>query len=222
MARPRSKESTMSRSRSNVSVFIQMAFARRYEGYRRREDTDVAIRKLAADGVPIKQIVKRVGHSRKLVRQVLRGQRGDIFRFRQSSLDTWLPWLDEQWVAGYRTGSELRRRLRAKGFQGSLRVVGEWTTRRRRAEMASDRQLQKVPSARTIARMMTAGRDHLNKAEAVTIAAIEAGVPALAEARRLAEDFNDMIRKQDPSRLDPWTTDAATSLIASFRARPRQ
>jgi hypothetical protein len=29
-----------------------------YEGYRRREDTDAAIRKLAADGVPIKQIVK--------------------------------------------------------------------------------------------------------------------------------------------------------------------
>jgi transposase len=165
---------------------------------------------------PSNRSSSRAGHSRKLVRQVLRGQRGDIFRVRQSSLDTWLPWLDEQWVAGCRNGAELWRRLRARGFQGSLRVVGEWTTRRRRAEMASHRQLQKVPSARTIARMMTTGRDHLNKADAVTIAAIEAGVPALAEARRLAEDFNDMIRKQDPSRLDQRTTDAATSLIASF------
>jgi hypothetical protein len=36
------------------------------------------------------------------------------------------------------------------GFRGSLRVVSEWATRRRRSEKASDQQLQKVPSARTI------------------------------------------------------------------------
>ncbi|KKC32249.1 transposase, partial [Devosia psychrophila] len=73
-----------------------------------------------------------------------------------------------------------------------------------------------VPSARTIARLMTTARDHLSKAETVTIAAIETGVPMLAEARRIIDDFHVMIRKKDVARLDPWIAEAGASLIASF------
>jgi hypothetical protein len=47
-------------------------------------------------------------------------------------------------------------------------------------KLASDLQLHKVPSANTIARLMTTARDHLSKADTVTIAAIEAGVSMLA------------------------------------------
>jgi len=46
------------------------------------------------NGVPIKQIGRQTGHSRKLVRQIVRGERNDIFRSRQSSLEAYLPWLD--------------------------------------------------------------------------------------------------------------------------------
>jgi transposase len=45
-----------------------------YEGYLRREQTNAGIMALAKDGVTIKEIVRRTGHSRGLVRQVLRGQ----------------------------------------------------------------------------------------------------------------------------------------------------
>ncbi len=121
-----------------------------YESYLRREEMNAVIARLADGGAPIKEIVRRTGHSRKLVRQVIRGERTDVFRIRQSSLEAHLPVLDEMWNAGSRNGAELWRRLKAKGFRGSLRVVGEWATRRR-AERASDQQLRKVPSARTIA-----------------------------------------------------------------------
>jgi len=45
-----------------------------------------------------------------------------------------LPMLDAQWASGCRNGAELWRRLRDQSFQGSLRVVSQWTTRRRRAD----------------------------------------------------------------------------------------
>jgi transposase len=192
-----------------------------YEGYLRREETSAVILALFRDGVPIKQIVKRTGHSRKLVRQAVRGERMDVFRTRQSSLQRHLPLLGEQWAAGCHNGTELWRRLKAHGFRGSLRVVSEWATRRRRAEKATDKQLQRVPSARTIARLMTTARDHLSKADTVTLAAIEGGVPTLVEARTLLDRFHTMVRRKSPD-LDAWIADAATSLIASFAAGIRK
>jgi transposase len=187
-----------------------------YEGYLRREETHAAILALAKNGMPIKQIVRLTGHSRRLVRQVIRGESNDVFRTRQSSLDLHLPWLDDQWASGCRRGAELWRRLTARGFRGSLRVVSEWATRRRRAEKADAKNLQRIPSARTIARLMTIGRDTLSKAETVTIAAIEAGVPTLVEARGIIAEFHIMIRRKAVAGLSPWIERARTSLVASF------
>lgn len=134
-----------------------------YEGYLRREQTNAAIMALSKDGMTIKEIVRRTGHSRGLVRQVLRGQRNDVFRSRESSLEPYLEWLDVQWAAGKRNGSELWRRLRTQGFRGSRRVVSEWATRRKRgsggdrltmvqcANRRADHQAQagKTPNVRT-------------------------------------------------------------------------
>jgi transposase len=142
--------------------------------------------------------------------------RSDVFRVRESSLERHLPWLDAQWAAGHRNGADLWRCLKAQGFRGSVRVVTERATRRRRAEAADAQSLQRVPSARTIARLMTNGRDTLSKSETVTIAAIEHGVPLLVEAREVIAAFHTMIRKKAHADLDPWLERACTSLVASF------
>ena len=189
-----------------------------YEGFIHREETNASILELSRSGMAIKQIVRQTGHSRKLVRQVVRGERNDIFRTRQSSLGVHLPWLDEQWASGCRNGAELWRRLTARGFRGSLRVVGEWATRRRRAEKADAENLQRIPSARTIARLMTIGRDTLSKAETVTVAAVETGVPTLVEAREIIAEFHMMIRRKTEAGLTSWIERTRTSLVASFPA----
>ena len=187
-----------------------------YEGYLRREDTNAAILTLAGSGQTIKAIVRSTGCSRGLVRKILRGQRSDVFRVRENSLEPYLPWLDAEWTKGHHNAAALWRRLKGQGFRGSLRVVSEWATRRRRADRIGAETLQRVPAARTMARLLTIGRDTLSKSETFLIAAIEAGVPLLVEAREIIAAFHAMLRRKAERELDAWIDRAKGSLVASF------
>jgi transposase len=187
-----------------------------FEGYLRREETNAAILALAQGWTSIREIVRQTGHSRGLVRNVLRGRRSDVFRTRESSLEAHLQWLDAQWAAGHHNAAELWRRLKKEGFRGSLRVVTEWATRRRQAEKANIQNLQRIPSSRTIARLMTISRDTLSKSETVTVAAIEDSVPLLVEAREVIAEFHAMIRKKSRVDLGTWLERARATLVESF------
>jgi len=90
-----------------------------------------------------------------------------------------------------------------------LRVLGEGATRRRRAEKADTSSLQRVPSARTIARLMTAGRDHRSKAETVTIATNEQGWPTLVTAGSLITDFQTLSAQRQYPNCQPGSAKQA-------------
>ena len=55
--------------------------------YLRREDTNTTILEQAIAGMTIREIVRKTGHSRGLIRRVPRDQRSDVFRTRESSLE---------------------------------------------------------------------------------------------------------------------------------------
>ena len=161
--------------------------------------------------------MRRTGRSRKLVRDIVRGGGGDVFRCRSNVLEPHLAWLDAEWSSGCRNGAELWRRLQTStGFRGSLRVVGEWASRRRHAERIGCETLRKPPPARVLSRLMLSERDQLTKGDAITVARIERSVPTLVTARDLVERFHTMLRERDPIGLPIWITDAANSLLASF------
>lgn len=166
-----------------------------YEGYLRRQETNEAIRELSKKGTSIRQIVRQTGHSRKIVRDVLRGQRLDVFRTRPSSLDSWLPWLNSRWDDSARNALALWRAMNAKGFPGQSGVVSQWAQRRRLAQKANQSGLARTP-ARVIARLMTTARDDLAKSEAILVAAIEANFPELIVARTTIGNFQSMIRSK--------------------------
>lgn len=63
---------------------------------------------------------------------------------------------------------------------------------------------------------MTIGRDTLSKAETVTVAAVETGVPTLVEAREIIAEFHMMIRRKTEAGLTSWIERTRTSLVASF------
>jgi transposase len=127
-----------------------------WEGALARTAVNVRVEALAAAGTPIKQIARATGIARQTVLRILRGVRHDVFRSRKSSLYPWQLRLEAEWDAGCRNGSELWRRIRGTGFTGSLRVVTEWTTKRRREEEIGQPTGASV-SARSIARDMTSG-----------------------------------------------------------------
>ena len=187
-----------------------------HDVYQRREEAYRIIRALAKAGTSIKEIVRRTGRSRKLVREIVRGGGGDVFRCRLNALEPHLAWLDAEWSAGCRNGAELWRRLRTTGFRGSLRVVGEWAARRRRAERAGHDNLRKPPPARQLSRLLLSERDQLTKEDAITVARIETGVPSLISARDLIERFHHMVRERDAAALSAWIADTAGSVLASF------
>ena len=94
--------------------------------------------------------------------------------------------------------------------------MSEWSARRKRAEKADPAALSRAPSARTVARLLTVGRERLSKAETITVAAIESGVAVLVEAREIILEFQGIIRRKALADLDAWITKARTSLVAAF------
>lgn len=197
-------------------ALLTRAEQRQYEGYLRRQESNAAVLALAEDDLPIKAIARQTGLSRKTVRRIMQGARTDIFRTRRSALEPWLGTLGAEWDAGCRNGARLWRRLRAAGYQGGLRVVTEWATRRRRSESAAAVWTDKATSARSIVRMLTLARHHLTRQEAVMTAMIEEAVPRLITARDLLDRFHAMIRRQDGTAFDRWLNDASDSLLSSF------
>lgn len=187
-----------------------------YDGFVRRQEDARIITDLAGKGVPIKEIVRLTGRSRKLVRSVLRGADGDVFRSRMSSLEPHLARLDAEWRAGCRKGAELWRRLWAAGFRGSLRVVTEWTTRRRRSEASGRAPACGVPSARRFTRLMTTHRRNLSRGDAVVVAVVETALPALATARDLLDRFQHLFRSRDVGALLSWMAESERSLLGAY------
>ncbi|MGO9774174.1 MAG: helix-turn-helix domain-containing protein [Roseiarcus sp.] len=171
---------------------------------------------LHRDGATIKGIARRTGIARQTVRRILRGTRDDVFRVRASSLEAWTERLELGWNGGCRNASTLWRAIRAEGFGGSLRVISEWATRKRRDEAALSGRPRKLPSARTVARLMTIQRDSPSAEAALLTVRVAAAAPALIVAHDLLVRFHAMVRVRKPDLLDGWIAAARESGPASF------
>lgn len=185
-----------------------------YEGWRRRSAANAVIMGLVKAEVPIKEIMRLTGQSRQCVRAIARGDLSEVFRPRASTLDGHLDWLSHEWESGCRSGAELWRRLRARGYAGSLRVVTEWATRRRRDEAAE--LPRRCPSSRAIARLLMLAPERLSRADLMLVTLIEAKLPSLGQVRDLVERFHRMIRAGSSEDLDLWI-EGASALLAAFK-----
>lgn len=86
--------------------FLTAAEKLQYQGFQRRQQTNRLVLRMAHDGTPIRRILRLTGLSRGLVRQIVRGEREDVFRIRESSLSPWLPRLEKEWAARQRRAKQ--------------------------------------------------------------------------------------------------------------------
>jgi len=188
------------------------------ENFQHRKKTVDAVLRLLEQGTPLKQITRRLSLARQTVRRIARGGGLEVFRSRVSIIEPYAETLDALWTGGCRNGAELWRRLRIQGFQGSLRVVAEWATRRRLDESSNPAgRVRKTPSARKIARLMTIERDQVPRDHVSMMANIAYNVPPLFEARDLVDRFHEIMRQQKAADLDPWI---AAAIGSPLRTRP--
>ncbi len=196
---------------------------RHWERWRRQHDAYDEVMRLDREGVPIKEIVRRLAIGRNTARRWLRGAAPDPFRPRRSMLEPHRATLERRWAEGCHNGAQLWRELRDAGFRGGLRVVTEWATRQRLAgRPGRSGSCFAVPPIRRVARMLAADPSALPAEERRYLDCLLATSAPLALARDLALRFAALVRERKADELDRWLADAANSELHSFADGLRQ
>ena len=163
----------------------------------------------------------------------------------RSLLDPYIGHLTRRWLAGCRNAAQLWREIKGQGYSGTRRQVAQWAYERREQphrttptrnldiQPASFAQLVTVtpvpdrvplPVARQLVWLFLKHTDQL-EAEEVSLRQQLLRHPLLATAKRLAQDFQRMVRER---KLISWTTwlkaceGAGISELSNFAAGLRQ
>ncbi len=179
--------------------------------------------RLHRESTPIKEIVCRLSIGRNTARRWLRGATPEPFRPRQSVLEPYRATLERRWAESCPNGAQLWRELQDDGFQGGLRVVTEWATRRRLAghPVRTGSCFTAAP-LRRVARMLTADPSTLQAEEQRYLNRLLATSTPLALARDLTLRFAAIVRERKAEELDRWLADATGSEMRSFADGLRQ
>jgi transposase len=147
-----------------------------------------------------------------------------------SLLNPYKPYLLERWNAGCYTAMRLFRDLQRRGSPGSYGPVAAYARRLRQAQGLSPGQRhprQSLPSvAEPVCQPLTPRRatwlvlrreTKRTEAEAQQLAQLRVQHAEVDEAIALAQDFAQLVRQRQPTRLDSWLQRATTSTLDAVR-----
>src|SRR5689334_24335261 len=106
--------------------------------------------RLRREGMPIRQIARRLGMARNAVRRWLRAGEASVYRRApgRSALDQYLGYVERRWSEGCHNSAQLWRELRDQGFDRGYDIVRRWAIRRRDVDAAVTKQGCPLPSWR--------------------------------------------------------------------------
>ena len=147
---------------------------------------------------------------------------------KKSVLDPYVPYLLERWVEGCRNGKRLYREIRQRGYRNSEESCARFIAQLRRAE-ARGQPPSSVPRARkgsvaglsptskNVAALFMRREEKLSEEQKAYLGRLCDSDRALADARRLTQDFAKLVRGLEGEKLDGWLEEAEACEAPAMR-----
>jgi len=151
------------------------------------------------------------------------------YKRKKSVLDPYVPYLVARWNEGCHNGKKLYREIRERGYANSEEICARFTAQLRRAE-ARGEPASSVPRARrgsvaglsptakNVAALFMRREEKLDEEQEAYLGRLCEADEALADTRRLTEEFNGMVRNLEGEDLDEWLKDAEESRSTAMRS----
>ena len=185
---------------------------------------------LREQGLKSADIAAQVGMAERTMRGWL--SRGDLpysgpRRERARLIDPYKTYLLSRWHQGCRTGSQLERELRAKGYKGSGRAMYRYlatlepsVSKRGSSRATRETTMQPNPllalSAQQTTWLFFRKQDDLTKEEQESLRQLRQASPHIETAYRLVEKFLQMVRERTGEQLDGWLAFVEASHLKAF------
>src|SRR5215208_1881628 len=183
------------------------------------------IRRLHLAGASVKDIAEWVGTSQSTVyryRELAEPPPRPRYRRRASVLDPYLPYLLERWNEGCRSAKRLHAEIRQRGYRHSVDTVNRLLSSFRYTEQQGEKLplaprakrgsiAGASPTAKNVAALFMRREEMLNAEQKEYLGRLCASDAALADTRRLTQEFAKMVRSLEGEKLDRWLEEAEAS-----------
>jgi transposase len=197
--------------------------------------------RLSAKGVDITTIARRLQVSRPLVYRYLQMTTPPTPKQpRPSPLDLFIPFILQRWNDGVRNAQQIWRELTTQGYTHSVSTVGRFVKQLRRESAVpyKFKQVEAAPiyevtaahrpkplSAIHVACIVLRRPDQRTQQEQEWLSQLRAAEAEIDQMCQLVEDFCQLVRTRQSSRLDAWIAVVAEThlpMLRSFGKRAAQ
>ncbi|MDP9480364.1 MAG: transposase, partial [Actinomycetota bacterium] len=188
------------------------------------------IRRLYLAGADLRHICRRLGISARTVyryKDLEEPPPRRSYKRKKSVLDPYVPYLLERWGEGCRNGKRLFREIRERGYENSEETCARFIAQLRRTE-AQGKPPSSVPRARrgsvaglsptskNVAALFMRREEKLTEEQKEYLGRLCSADETLADARRLTQEFNGMVRNLEGEKLDGWLGEAEACKVPAM------
>jgi transposase len=190
------------------------------------------IRRLYLAGADLRHICKRLGISARTVyryKDLTEPPPRPAYKRKASVLDPYVPYLVRRWNEGCHNGKRLYREIRERGYANSEETCARFIAQLRRAEIRG-KPISSVPRARqgsvaglsptakNVAALFMRHEEKLNEEQEAYLGRLCEADEALADTRRLTQEFAEMVRRLEGEDLYEWLKDAEESRSTAMQS----